>query len=221
MRYLPTGNEMISLPRLRETDAAIEDVTFLHMGAKGLIDIRSRDALIRPFAEYEGAELPLTDMRWQRLCSWLPSFTCRAGPFVLTGTILCPIGERGFAVRLEICSADGEPRQVSVGLRGSWDGAYHCVNEEKPIEGALRCYESGWNGGPVFDMRCGLPLFAFAPMCALCCESSFSQSCCGADYSFRRRLTASADAQSTDFFWGFGFEEVAAATSAKEMLRQS
>ena len=30
-RYLPTGNEMISLPKLNEQTAAIEDLTFLSM----------------------------------------------------------------------------------------------------------------------------------------------------------------------------------------------
>ena len=28
-RYLPTGNEQISIPRLNEVTAAIEDITFL------------------------------------------------------------------------------------------------------------------------------------------------------------------------------------------------
>lgn len=30
-RYLPTGNEQISIPRLNEVTAAIEDITFLYM----------------------------------------------------------------------------------------------------------------------------------------------------------------------------------------------
>ena len=30
--YCPTGNEMVSLPRLNERTAGIEDLTFLHMG---------------------------------------------------------------------------------------------------------------------------------------------------------------------------------------------
>lgn len=33
-RYLPTGNEMISIPDIREKDAAVMSVTFLHMGFK-------------------------------------------------------------------------------------------------------------------------------------------------------------------------------------------
>ena len=35
-RYLPTGNEMISLPKLNEQTAAIEDLTFLSMQQRGM-----------------------------------------------------------------------------------------------------------------------------------------------------------------------------------------
>ena len=38
--YLPTGNETISLPRVNQANGAVEDVTFLYMGCKGLIDLR-------------------------------------------------------------------------------------------------------------------------------------------------------------------------------------
>ena len=31
-KYLPTGNEMVSIPKLNEATAGFEDVTFLHMG---------------------------------------------------------------------------------------------------------------------------------------------------------------------------------------------
>ena len=34
-RYLPTGNEQISIPRLNEVTAAIEDITFLYMACRG------------------------------------------------------------------------------------------------------------------------------------------------------------------------------------------
>ena len=33
-KYLPTGNEQLSLPKLNEENIGVEDVTFLHMGCK-------------------------------------------------------------------------------------------------------------------------------------------------------------------------------------------
>ena len=39
MNYFVTGNEYVSLPTIRQTDAAIEGLSFLHMGAKGMIEL--------------------------------------------------------------------------------------------------------------------------------------------------------------------------------------
>lgn len=39
-RYIPTGNEMISLPKINENTAGIEDFTYLSMQHKGLIEVR-------------------------------------------------------------------------------------------------------------------------------------------------------------------------------------
>lgn len=39
MNYYVTGNEYISLPTIREADGALEGLSFLHMGAKGMIEI--------------------------------------------------------------------------------------------------------------------------------------------------------------------------------------
>lgn len=38
-KFIPTGNEMISLPYVSQSDAAIQGITFLNMGYKGLIEI--------------------------------------------------------------------------------------------------------------------------------------------------------------------------------------
>ena len=75
-KYLPTGNEMLSIPRLAETGGAVEDVTFLYMGCKGLIDLRGAqdEALMAPFVEVNGTALPLKDLCWERLGFWVPRF---------------------------------------------------------------------------------------------------------------------------------------------------
>ena len=56
MRYLPTGNERISIPKLNEATGGIEDITFLHMGYKGLVELRGGGdtALMEPFVEQDG-----------------------------------------------------------------------------------------------------------------------------------------------------------------------
>lgn len=41
-RYLPTGSEQVSLPRVNEINAGVEDLTFLHLASRGLIDLLRR-----------------------------------------------------------------------------------------------------------------------------------------------------------------------------------
>lgn len=220
-RYLPTGNEFLSLPKINEQTAGIEDITYLSMGHKGMIEIRGGDnlPLIRPFLQVDGHRLPLTQMQWSRDHFWLPLLKGKAGKMNFSMTILPPIGERGFAIRMELEGAARAP--IAWGLEGCWESSWHCINEDKPLDGTMHCYESGWNHSIVFDFRCGAPMFAFAPMCDREIQSAFSQTDSGISYTLTERFELlPGESHSTVFYWGLGFEEVAAATSAKEMLRR-
>ena len=83
-RYLPTGSELLSLPRVNEKNGAVEDLGFLHMGSRGLIELRGGEAepLMRPFVELDGAEAGLSDFEWERLGFWYPRFEARSGSAV-------------------------------------------------------------------------------------------------------------------------------------------
>ena len=220
-RYLPTGNEMVSLPKLNETTAGIEDFTYLSMQHKGLIQVRgsSDSPLIRPFVTVEGRELPLTGLTWSREHYWIPALRANAEDMALSMTVLTPVGERGFAVKLTLTGP--EPRTVTWGLKGCWESSWHCVNEDKPLEGTAHCYESGWNSSLIFDFRCGAPMFAFAPICGRETTPEYAINGNVVTYALSRTDTLAAG-QSCEltFYWGLGYEEVAAATSAKEMLRR-
>ncbi|WP_418667735.1 glycoside hydrolase family 125 protein [Allofournierella sp.] len=221
-RYLPTGNEMVSLPRIDQATAGIEDFTFLHMNYKGLVDVRGGGLpLILPFVETEGGQAPLCGLRWQRLGHWVPQFHARAGAAALTGTYLAPVEERGFALRLEIHNPTAAPLSLTLGVKGEWAESWHCVNEDKPIDGVKHCFQSPWNGGLVFDLRCGVPMFCFAPMADRPCRSTHTAENGAVQYEIGCDLTlAPGQEAALTLYWGLGFEEVAAATSAKEMLRQ-
>ena len=79
--YLPTGNEMVSLPKINELTAGIEDLTFLSMQHKGMIEVRggSDTPLIQPFIRIGETELPLTDLQWSRDSYWIPALQANAG----------------------------------------------------------------------------------------------------------------------------------------------
>lgn len=219
--YVPTGNEWISLPKINEKTAGIEDFTYFSMQHKGLIEVRGSDTtpLIQPFVVVDGQALPLTELLWRRAYYWIPTLVAKAGIHDFAMTILTPIQERGFALKLSFTA--GETVDLYWGLKGCWESSWHCVNQDKQLEGTTHCYESGWNNSVIFDFRCGTPLFAFAPMCNKSTRSTYSIENNAITYALSCEDTV-AKGQTCEviFYWGLGFEEVAAATSAKEMLRR-
>lgn len=222
-RYLPTGSEQVSLPRVNEINAGVEDLTFLHMARRGLIDLRGGqlEPLMRPFVAQQGVEAELGGFEWSRLGYWYPRFAARAGALGLEGVILTPVGERGFGYRLRLTNNGAETVETAFGLRGQTGSAWHCVNVDKPIEGALNCYVSGWSGLPVFEQMCGVPLFALAPICEGECRAEFESA--GEGWLWRlERTVRLAPGESAEFtaWWGLGLEEVSAVTSARELQRR-
>ena len=107
-RYLPTGNEMISLPKINENTAGIEDFTYLSMQHKGLIEVRGskNTPLIVPFIQIGDERVPLSNMNWTREHYWIPSLSAKAGSHDFSMKFLTPIGERGFAMKLSFHAAD-------------------------------------------------------------------------------------------------------------------
>ena len=222
-RYLPTGSEQVSLPRVNEINAGVEDLTFLHMASRGLIDLRGGqlEPLMRPFVAQQGVEAELGGFEWSRLGYWYPRFAARAGALGLEGVILTPVGERGFGYRLRLTNNGAETVETAFGLRGQTGSAWHCVNVDKPIEGALNCYVSGWSGLPVFEQMCGVPLFALAPICEGECRAEFESAGEGRLWRLERTVRL-APGESAEFtaWWGLGLEEVSAVTSARELQRR-
>lgn len=220
-RYIPTGNEMISLPKINEMTAGIEDFTCLSMRHKGLIEVRGSDwmPLIQPFVRVNGQDIPLTGHKWAREHFWIPTLAAKAENNDFAMTVLTPVGERGFAVKLSFTAA--ENTDISWGLQGCWESSWHCINEDKKLEGTTHCYESGWNSSVIFDFRCGTPMFAFAPMCDKETKADYAVANNTVTYALSRTDSITkGETREMVFYWGLGYEEVAAATSAKEMLRR-
>lgn len=227
MNYYVTGNEYVSLPTIRETDGALEGLSFLHMGAKGMIEMcgSAEKPLLQPFLQVGSKEAALTDLKWRRIHHWIPAFTATAGSMEVAGLILTPIDERGFGYHLKVTN-HGAGADIRLGLRGVWAETKHSINESKPIEIQKNLYPSGWSHCCVMDLRPDLSLFAFAPIyterpdeCPI--QSSFEKVAEQIHYSMELPVhLAAGESREVCIWFGLGFEEVAAATSAKEMLRQ-
>ncbi len=220
---IPTGNERLSIPSIREADGSIQDITFLHMGAKGLIDIRGAltQPLMKPLLIMGGKACPLRNLTWQRLNHWIPQFKTDSDDLKIIGTILAPIEERGFIYRLEFVNNSTNTVSFKAGLEGLWSSSWHCINEDKILDGKAHAYQSGWNEGIVFDFRFGVSLFSFAPMLNIKGSMDYQQTEEGICYSITAPIDLGpGESKALEIFWGIGFEEVASTTSAKEMLRQ-
>jgi hypothetical protein len=221
-KYIPTGNEYISLPDIRERDAAVLGIGFLHMGGKGMVELRggAEHPFLKPFASAGGVGFPLDGLEWAFKEYWIPVFK-KVGVISLTGMVLAPVGERGFVYRLAVRNNGEEEEEVCFGLSGCWGKTLHAVNENKEIGLKKHAYESNWNHSFIMDMRAGFPLFALAPICAPDIEASFYDEDGSIRFTLQKKATLHPGEETcAEFIWGLGFEEVAAATSAKEILRQ-
>ena len=93
--YQVTGNEYVSLPAIREDTGAVQGLTVLHMGAKGLLELCGGDApLIAPVVRVAGQEAMPAKLRWRRENAWVPVAQGEAQGVGVTLTYLCPLGER-------------------------------------------------------------------------------------------------------------------------------
>lgn len=224
-KYQVTGNEYVSLPTIRERDGAVEGVTFLMMSLKGLLELRGDDALIRPYLSVEGERRTLAP-EWSREHCWIPRFAAQSGGVSVGCEYLAPTGERAFALRITAQNTGDAPVSLSVGVEGRWDRTLHEINETTELSEGRYAFDSGWNHMFIWAQKPGVPLFAFAPCVGD--DQPFSEIYQGAEWArdgfgydiHKAARLAPQETATLDVFFGVGYESVAAATSAKELLRQ-
>ena len=157
--YQVTGNEYVSLPAIREDTGAVQGLTVLHMGAKGLLDLCGGDApLIAPVVRVAGQEAMLAKLRWRRENAWVPVARGEAQGLTVTLTYLCPLGERAFFMRLEAKNRRDAPLEVWLGVRGQWTRGErnHCAGRPTHAGGQRleqRLCDAG-GGGPAAVRLC-------------------------------------------------------------------
>lgn len=223
--FIPTGNEYVSLSDIRQTDGAILGLSILHMGYKGLIEVRGDDKkspLFTPYVQHGEDSLAFHELQWSIQNHWIPTFRIDGELASIDGIILAPIDERGFLYRLSVHNKGAASQRFTIGLRGVWKKALHEINESKEFSADKHAYTSNWNHSVVFDLQKETAIFAFAPMFSNDMQEVYQIERDGSisfDFHTTVEIAALGDA-SVDFYWGIGFEEVSAATSAKEMKRR-
>jgi hypothetical protein len=160
-----TGNEMISLPEIREADGSILSMTLLYMRYKGMISLTGNEEtpLFKPFLELDGRRQGLENLEWSRVCHWIPAFLSTADDLEVSGTILTPIGERGFIYEFTVRNLSNRDMNIAMGLEGlpgvvsSAGGGGLCVSRDVDVayfaDGANGHHEPGlsvFGGGDFF-----------------------------------------------------------------------
>ncbi len=222
-KYIVTGNDMLSLPCIREADASIMDFTFLYMGFKGLIDVKGENTpFMQPVIKINGKRKTLKDLKWDKIAYWIPTFTYEDKDVIVKGTILTSVEDRGFTVRLETLNKTEKQIKVEMGFEGAWEKTYQAINSDYEIKGGKNMWYS-WYDLPVFGLIESASLFAFTFMFDLGkqVDRKIDQAEDGS-YNYSYTNTQAVEGGKTgilDIFFGFGFEAVAAITSALDLSR--
>ncbi|NHM33620.1 glycoside hydrolase family 125 protein [Neobacillus terrae] len=220
--YIPTGNEMVALPTLRQ-DGSIESINVLSMQYRGLLEIVGAPFL-QPFIEDNNQSFRFEELSWNRLHNWIPTFNGEKDYLQYKGTIHAPVGERGFYYELIVKNLSSSTVNVSFGFKGEWNHTNHTINETKKFKGDLQVFPSGWNDSSVMELHTETSKLALAPMYShsLQIDEWNNRSKNQVEFKFGRNLDLEPNTEKSFIvYWGIGIEEVGAATSAKEMKRQN
>ncbi|RSK29418.1 metal-independent alpha-mannosidase [Bacillus sp. HMF5848] len=221
-QYFPTGNELVAIPTLRQ-DGAIESINVLSMKYKGVLEIVG-EPFVQPFITQNNQVVSFESLDWEREHFWIPTFKGDKDGIQFIGTVHAPIGERGFYYELKIKNVNSQERELSFGFAGEWSKTCHSINETKVFKGSLETLKSGWNHSYIMELYTDTSQLALAPMFDqfLDIEEWKTDIPNHTKFNFGRTVTLeSGEEASLVVFWGLGIEEVGAATSAKEMKRQT
>ena len=225
MKYIPTGNEYVTLDRIGEEHAGIEAISVLHMGYKGILEIAGgkEKGLMRPYCVCNGEAVEISNPVWERKHNWLPFFRFENESLLLEGVIFAPPGERGFFYSLTLSNKKTEQLDIALGLEGSIHGLHHIMNESRCMKVTKEVKSSNWNHSVVFSFVGETDILSLAPIFDKEKETIVEEvSENGSDIAYRfykMQSLAAGEKISFDGIWGLGYEEVSASTSAKELLR--
>ena len=213
-----TGNEYIAIPEIEENSDVLS-INVLSMAQRGMIEFRGGE---KPFLHLglsvNGTPSEFSSFTQDRY--WIPTFSSETPSYSATYQILSPKDQKGFVQVITIENKTEQSLDARITLTGSIAEVLHTVNESKPFEGSMHAYKTDWSDCPCFDIRSGFPVLALAPITSGVSSWTYHDgSSIGFTMDSPLEVPALGNAQFA-IYWGVGFEEVSAVTSAREFSRQ-
>jgi len=162
---IATGNEWISLPTIRASDAALTSFNVLSMRDRGLLEVIGDrgTAVLQPYFTIAGKPLPFQNPSWELIEYWIPVAKSTADGVEMTVTYCAPTGSRAAFVHLTLTNHRSEPVPATLGLKASWGALNRVTYTPVTLRGERTISSSPWvDPGEVFSFITHDTIFAWS-----------------------------------------------------------
>lgn len=157
-KYLVTGNEWLALPTVDELDGTLKSVNCSHFASKSLIEVNGGDKpLLKPGLKVNDSEIDFVAAKldWQLNENWIPQFNGQTGDgeIAFGGTILAPVGHKGFVYQLWCENRGKSPVKTELFLEGNWKSSDQLIYNRHPLNCYNRLFLNNWVNCLVMEVR--------------------------------------------------------------------
>ena len=119
---LATGNEWISLPDIRASDAALTTFNVISMRDRGLLQVNGEQGgpVLAPYFSVDGAALAWHDPQWDLIEYWTPEARLTVDSMEATATYCAPPGSRAAFLRLTLTNHRAAAATVELGVHAAF-----------------------------------------------------------------------------------------------------
>jgi len=151
---IPTGNEWISLPTIRASDAALTNFNVLSMRDRGLLQVDgdAGSPVLQPYFTVNDRPLELRDLSWELTEYWIPTAHLNSGNLEAEVTYCAPPGSRAAFIRLRLTNHGKENVSAALGMKASWGRLSRVTYLPQEQRGQRTLGEAPWvSPGEVFS----------------------------------------------------------------------
>lgn len=119
---LATGNEWISLPDIRASDAALTTFNVISMRDRGLLQVNGDQGgpVLEPYFNVNGTAFAFANPKWSLIEYWVPTATLTRDGIEATATYCAPPGSRAAFLRLTMTNHRATPTDVQLGVHATY-----------------------------------------------------------------------------------------------------